>query len=44
MRLFYDNWMLLDAKSSVATDDLVKPASALAELDKQTDKEAHKGV
>ena len=44
MRLFYDNWILLDANSSVATDDLVKPASALAELDKQTDKEAHKGV
>lgn len=30
MRLFYDNWILLDANSSVATDELVKPASALA--------------
>lgn len=33
MRLFYDNWILLDANSSVATDELVKPASALAELE-----------
>jgi hypothetical protein len=32
MRLFYDNWILLDANSSVATDELVKPASALAEF------------
>ncbi|MBR5935545.1 MAG: hypothetical protein IKZ89_05295 [Bacteroidaceae bacterium] len=33
MRLFYDNWILLDANSSVATDELVKPASVLAELE-----------
>ena len=31
MRKFYENWMMLDAKSSVATDEL-KSAIAIAEL------------
>lgn len=39
MRLFYDNWLLLDANSSVATDELEKPASQLAELETLTGNE-----
>lgn len=32
MRLFYEAWIMLDAKSSVATDDLKESASAIAEI------------
>ena len=32
MRLFYESWIMLDADSSVATDELIKSASLLAEL------------
>ena len=34
MRKFYENWMVLDASSSVATDDSDNSASAIAELEK----------
>lgn len=32
MRLFYEAWIMLDANSSVATDELEKSASAIAEI------------
>ena len=32
MRLFYESWIMLDVDSSVATDELIKSASLLAEL------------
>lgn len=32
MRLFYEAWMMLDANSSVVTDELEKSASAIAEI------------
>lgn len=32
MRLFYEAWIMLDAKSSVATDNLEKSANAIAEI------------